>query len=469
VKKLGRKRKREVKKTFTYGEFGPKAVDVIDNSDAFLNILTGAIRSSKTIDSTIAWLQFVSASPHDEFMQSGKTRTSLYRNVLRDELSMLEGMGVDYEHRAGDGYLRIDDKYIWLMGFNNESVVETVRGMTIAGWNADETNTYPKNAVEEALDRLSLEGSRAYWTMNPDSPYHYINKEYITNKELLESGTCKVWQFNLWDNPNLPQEYIDRILIRYPKDTVQYKRKVLGLWVIAEGCIYDHFLESRHTFTDEDIPYATYDQNGNFKSLDYDYYVIGTDWGSGTVTVFGLFGIKRSPKGNHYHLLDEFYFDTTQHTRGLKASEYANNAIDMLNFHGQLIPINAFFTPHDASTLRNELNTRHWLGQKMPVRTYMPDTLADIESIKEVIADDRFMINKERCPNTLDCMMTYAWDPKAQKVGKDAPLKVGDHPADMIRGPILGTRSLSMGNDRRSSRAYTFSKAGRDERRVRIR
>ena len=444
MRKLGRRRKRETKKTFEYKEFGEKAIDVIDNANARLNILTGAIRSSKTIDATIAWLQFIGESPHTEFMQSGKTRETLYINVLRDEIAMLEGMGVDYDYRPGDGELRIDDNYVRLMGFNNESVVERIRGMTIAGWNADEANTYPKLAVEEALDRLSLEGARAYWTMNPDSPYHYINKEYITNQQLLKTGLVKVWHFTLWDNPNLSQDYINWVLSRYPKDGVQYKRKVLGKWVIAEGCIYDHFLESQHTFDNKTIPYATYDKTGKLVSLNYDYYVIGTDWGSGNITVFGLFGIKRTQIGNQYHLLNEFYYDTQKNPRGLKASEYVDNALELLNFNGLNLPLRTFFTSHEASTLRNELSTRKYQDKYVSYNAYMPSTLDDIYKIQEVIANNQFMINTDTCQNSLDCVLTYAWDPKKQAKGEDAPLKVGDHPADMWRAPILGTRSLNL-------------------------
>lgn len=442
VRKSKRKLKREAK-TFEFKEFGEKALDVLDHADAPYNILHGAVRSGKTITSTIKWLEFVNKSPHEEFMQSGKTRTSLYRNVLRDELAMLESFGVDYEHRASDGYLRIEDNYIWLVGFAHEGISDIIRGMTIAGWYADETNVYPKLTVEEALDRLSLSGSRVYWTMNPDSPYHYINTDYIQNNELLKAGDLKTWHFTLWDNPNLPQEYIDRTLRRYPKGSIGYKRKVLGLWVVAEGIIYNQFNEDRHTFTE--VPFAEYEyeytKEGEpipiLKKLNYDYYTIGTDWGSGNVTVFGLMGTKRTNEGNHYHLLDEFYFDAQDHPRGIKASEAVDSALEMLNYEGIELPLRKFITSHEASTLRNELADRDYLDEPVPYDKYTPETLEDIYSIQEIIADNRFMINANKCPNTLNCMYSYAWDPKAQARGEDKPLKKGDHPADMIRGPIL--------------------------------
>lgn len=179
VKKVKRK-----PKLFEFKEFGSKSIDFIDNADAPINIQHGAIRSGKTISSIITWLDFIANHPYDEFMESGKTRTSLYRNVLRPQMSIMESLGIDYEYRPNDGYIRIEDNTVWLVGFAHEGIAEIIRGMTIAGWKADEVNTYSKNNVEEALDRLSIEGSRAFWDMNPDSPNHYVYKEYIINQSL---------------------------------------------------------------------------------------------------------------------------------------------------------------------------------------------------------------------------------------------------------------------------------------------
>lgn len=476
---MERDRKKDQKKAskqhFELKPLSKKAKTVIRESTAPINIYHGAVRSTKTIDATIAWIGFIARSKDDEFLQTGKTRRSLYRNVLRTELSIFDRYGVDYEHRAGDGYIDLEGNIIWLMGFHNESVVDTIRGMTLGGWYSDETNTYPKIAVEEALDRLSLDGARAYMTMNPDSPYHYINTDYISNQTLLESGDVKAFHFTLYDNPYLPRSYIAQMERRYPTGTIGNKRKILGLWVIAEGVIYDRFME--HTNTFEQVPYATYTKTGvsneygptyRLNSLNYDYYVISTDWGGGNVTVFGLFGIKRTPQGNQYHLLDEFYWDISQHNgRGLEVSEAADKAMALLNQDGIQLPLKAFFTPHDAASLRNTLKARYYQGSHIPVRTYTPNTLEDIESIKPLISDGRFKISSKKCPNSIAQMQTYAWDPKAQSRGEDRPLKVNDHCPDMWRAALLGTRNLGALNEgyTKSSYVYTGAKRSRRSRR----
>ena len=74
---------KETKTYFEYGEFGRTAVDFFRNSDAWINIAYGSVRSGKTITCNARWLTFLAESNSDEFLISGKTSQSLKRNVLK--------------------------------------------------------------------------------------------------------------------------------------------------------------------------------------------------------------------------------------------------------------------------------------------------------------------------------------------------------------------------------------------------
>lgn len=413
-------------------------MDSIDNSNAWLNIWYGAIRSSKTICSILAWIYFLSVSPHTEFLMSGRTRGSLYRNVLLPFFRILNALHIKYfyDRDPEKTAIYIGNKIIWVLGYSNEPVSEKIVGMTLAGWYADEINTHPKQAIENTLDRMSLEGARAFWTYNPDTPKEYISAEYTFNEERLSLGLIKKWHFILSDNLNLPQSYLDTLYARYPVDSIGYKRKILGIPAIPEGAIYDRFSEARHTFTNEDVPYS-----------DYSYYVIGTDEGSGSTRVCGLFGIKRQTTGDEYHLLDEVFWDVTKHDGRQLTNKELMYGLEEYGFKGVMNmlegrPLHAFITPHDASNLRAYLKQKYYQGKPLPVKTYTPSVIEDIERIREIIAEDRFKINRDNCPNVLEQIQGYIWDPKHLRRGESVPYKSGDHGPDMIRGPILGTRSL---------------------------
>ena len=190
-------------KPFKYGLFSEKALDFIDNSNAFLNILHGSVRSSKTTNVNVRWLDFIANNPYDQFLMTGKTRDTLERNVINDLIKMVDGR-IYYDYKKFDGHLDIGDKRIHLLGLNDEGATDKLRGMTVAGWYADEAATSPESAIKMAINRCSLPGAKIFWTMNPDSPYHYIFTEYINNSELKKKGIVKVWHFTLEDNPNLP-------------------------------------------------------------------------------------------------------------------------------------------------------------------------------------------------------------------------------------------------------------------------
>ena len=401
--------------------FSPKAYSFIYDSDAFINIAHGSVRSGKTIAATFRFLIFLLESDYYEFLISGKTRDTIERNVIRDLIRMIDGR-IYYKYRKFDNYIEIADKKVWLIGFSDEGATEKVRGMTVGGWYADELTSASKSTVEMAITRCSVEGAQMFWTMNPESPYHFIYTDYITNQDLLDSGTVKVWHFNLDDNPYLSQRYIEELKRVNRKSKVNYKRNILGEWVIAEGAIYDAFDETLHTFTD----YPEVDEIN-----------ICCDYGVSTVTTFGVMGIKKDLKnGNDYYLLEETYYDASVTGVAQSDTDRVNDLI-RLQDKWNLDRRNTIYLPHDAASLKAEVRKNPRI--RMKVRTYAPDTYRDIHTIQDLINNNRFHIHTS-CQNSINQAQTYSWDIKAQQRGEDKPLKINDHCPDMWRGGILGPR-----------------------------
>ncbi len=452
LKNLQTKKKLKMNNAFKLEPFGTNNLHYLNHSNYFINIQHGAIRSAKTTASIVRWLKFIKEHPYNEFLMSGNTQTSLYRNVLRPLMSLLDSLGIPYDHRKNE-YIEIDGNICWLMGFSHEGIANRIPGMTLAGWYADEVNTYPKNLVELALDRLSVKGSQAFWTLNPDNPHHYIYSEYIENKEKKECRDVRVWQYTIDDNPSLSEEYKARLKRRYPPGTVGHKRKILGQAAVAEGIIYSKFVEANNVIKKSDPDY------GNIK---YNKYVLSTDYGPGSVSVIGLFGIITGLEGNEYHLLDEFYYDvndTKNDGEQLTDKELVEKSIELLTYKGEVLKLDMWYTPHDASSFRAEIKKHKYRGKPIPLATYTPDVLNDIQEIHSLIALCRFKISED-CPKSIAQAQTYAWDPKAKLKGEERPLKTqnNDHCPDMWRAAILGTRSLVNNPFTESKETYESSK-----------
>ena len=407
--------------SFTLGAFSYTALSFIYDSDAFINIAHGSVRSGKTIAATFRFLLHVIESDYNEFMISGKTRDTIERNVIRDLIRMVDGRA-PYKYRKFDNYFQIANKRIWLVGFSDEGATEKVRGMTVGGWLADELTSASKSTVEMAITRCSVDGAKMFWTMNPESPYHFIYTDYITNTALLEAGTVKEWHFNLDDNLHLSPRYVEELKRVNRKSKVNYKRNILGEWVIAEGAIYDTFDEAIHV---KDVDPKTMDEIN-----------ICCDYGVSTVTTFGVMGIKKNPTGNKYYLLDETYYDATIKGVAQSDSERVDDIIRLQDKY-KLNRKSTLFLPHDAASLKAQCKKDKRL--KLKVRTYAPDTYRDINTIQDLFSSQRFFMNR-KCKNSITQAQTYSWDIKAQQRGEDKPLKINDHCPDMWRGGILGPR-----------------------------
>jgi PBSX family phage terminase large subunit len=407
---------------FVYGKFSDKAKKTIKESNARINIWHGAVRSSKTINASIRFITHMGQFPKGtNFLLTGKTERTVKRNIIDDLEKMVYPRECKYNRY--DGELKILGQTVYVVGLKDEGATDKIKGMTVAGWLGDEVTTCPQSSIEMAISRCSIEGAKIFWTTNPDSPYHFIYTDYVDNDDLKEAGIVKEWGFLLEDNPNLPKEYIDSL--KRASKGVFYKRNILGQWVLAEGAIYDMFLESENTF--KHSPIIKRNDLGNIIH-GYTNYVVGIDYATSTVCVFGLFGLIEINGEMNYHLLKEWYYDAEDKGVQMDDGEYADK---MVEFIGDC-PVNRVYSPHDATSLTVALRKKG-----LPVITYMPDTINDIKKIQVIMNERRFQIH-ESCVNSIAQAQTYVWDPQKAKKQIEFPLKKDDHCPDMWRGPICG-------------------------------
>ena len=410
---------------FEYGELSDKAVDFFLNSNAFINIAHGSVRSSKTITASMRFIQYIITSPHKKFLITGKTRDTIKRNVIDDLLMMLEGE-IDYQYNHFDGLLRIGDNKVYVIGLSDEGATSRVQGLTIGGWYGDEVAVCPESAVKMCISRCSLPDSKIFWTLNPDSPYHYIYKEYITNDKLKEKGIVKVWHFSLDDNIHLTEEYKDNLKELYRANEVRYKRYILGLWVIAEGLIYTGFNVDDNVV--KDLPER------------FDEINISTDYGTEHPDVMSVIGIEYNENGNSYYLIDESYYDNSEHG-GIRLTD-SDRVNRLVHLQDKYNP-KTIFISHDASSLLVACEQEPRITCE--VIKYTPDVYGNINVINDLFKNNKFLIH-ESCMNTISQLQTYAWDLKAAARGKEVPLKVDDDAVDAFRGAICGVMKRKTAN-----------------------
>lgn len=260
--------------------FSPKQFDFLETPLRRLNILSGSVRSGKTFVSLWKWALWILTQPKDrEFIMIGKNLSTLKRNCLNLLESMVGKNNFRWSTSSKTAWLF--DRVVHLEGANDERAENKIRGMTLAGAYCDEATLYPESFWVMLLTRLSDGDGCLIATTNPDHPNHYLKTKYIDNKEL----DIAVWEFYLDDNIFLQPSYIENIKKEFKG--VYFQRFILGLWVRAEGLVFETYAENPDAFfiSESEIP------------DDLEFITIGTDFGGNkSKTVFVATGFTKDWK-----------------------------------------------------------------------------------------------------------------------------------------------------------------------------
>lgn len=268
-------------------------------------IADGAIRSGKTIAMIIGFLTWSQEMFSGEsFILAGKTMGALKKNVIRPMLQMLEAWGWPYAYiRSGtDARIEIGTNTYYLYGANTEASQDALQGLTAAGAYADEAALFPQNFIDQMIGRCSVPGAKIWMNCNPENPHNYINEEFIK-----KAKKKKVYHlhFMMDDNLTLSPKVKERYRRTWLPGSVFYKRFILGLWVAADGLIYQQFADHVEDYLVSGSWLLEKDERGYLKN-EIMYAVIGVDFG-GTKSAhsFTLTGFTKGFK--QVVVLDEHY------------------------------------------------------------------------------------------------------------------------------------------------------------------
>lgn len=395
------------------------------HATARLNIADGPVRSGKTVANNVRWLEYIESGPRGELLMAGKTERTLERNVLND---LYEWLGPKrWVHNRGKGEVHVRTSWGWrtiyLAGGNDERAESKIRGMTLAGAYLNEVSLLPKSFFDQVLARCSVPDAKVFGDTNPDSPYHWLHKDYLGRDELIREGVLRRFRYKLEDNTFLDQQYVADLKRLYTG--LWYKRMILGLWVMAEGAVYDMFDEAVHVV--DRLPQI-------------ERYWVAVDYGTTNPTVFLLLGLGAD---GCMYVVDEWRWDSQKQGHQKTDAEYSLNMTDWLNEHFQHHegPERIFIDPSAASFIAQLYRDSARDPRLRKVAQADNDVLNGIRSVASLLAAVKLKIHR-RCAGLLEELGGYVWDEEAQKRGEDKPLKVADHGPDALRYGINGTRHV---------------------------
>lgn len=391
-----------------------RQIDYVVNSDRFVNLAEGAIRSGKTASGALRWLIFVATAPAGgDLVVTAKTYDTAVRNVfnpLRDP-ALFGPLAKATTYTRGAPTAKILGRTVEVITFNDERAEGRLRGMTCAGAYVDEWSLMPEGFHEQLLGRCSLDGAQIFGNTNPDNPRHWLKVNYIDEAGPggRLGGDWRITKFVLDDNPALS----DKVKARYRRQYQGlWKRRMIdGEWCLAEGAIYEGWDPDRHVVSE--LPDIV-----RWISLGVDY---------GTVNPFAGLLLGLGVDGKLY-LAREWRWDSKRQMRQLTDGEYSTRLrgwLDSLDVRPEWTCVDPSAASFVTQLYRDGLTPT--LADN--------DVLDGIRLIATLLAEGLLLVH-ESCEGWISECPGYTWDPDAAIKGEDKPIKLGDHSLDAGRYAI---------------------------------
>ncbi len=364
-------------------------------------IADGAIRSGKTIAMIASFMQWSQSTfSNEDFIIAGKSIGALKRNVVKPLKQIITAWGWGFDHNRSENYIIIGSNTYYLFGANNEASQDVLQGLTAAGALGDEAALFPKSFLEQMIGRCSVEGAKIFLNCNPKSPYHYLKTEYIDL-----AGDKNIYRLHFTMNDNLTLSRSVREMYERMFTGVFYQRFILGLWVMAEGIIYDLFDRSLHVTESTERAYSR--------------YYVSIDYGTNNPFAMGLWGLFEGT----WYKIKEYHYSGREKQRQKTDSEYADDFESFI----EGINLKAVIVDPSASSLIAELDKRGY--EVMKANNEVEDGIRNVQS---ALKTGKVKYN-DCCTETFREFNSYVWDEKAQERGEDKPVKQNDHHMDSDR------------------------------------
>jgi PBSX family phage terminase large subunit len=411
----------------------------VELATARINLWEGSVRSSKTVSSLIRWLQYTRTGPPGNLAMIGKTERTLKRNVIDPLIDMLGKKRC--KPNWGDGELMLLGRRIYLAGANDERANEKIRGLTLAGAYVDEVSLLPESFWAMLLTRLSVEGAQLFGTTNPDNPNHWLLRDFLSRPAvwLRHDGTIERatgdaldlarFSFRLADNPSLPASYVAALAREFTG--LWRLRFVEGLWVVAEGAIYDCL---------DSTPDA--DQVVTTLPVGLTDWTLAIDYGTTNPFVALLVGVAEPHAGQPaLYVAREWRWDSKRQRRQLTDAEYSAELRKVLTRWtlelGQDVTPDRIYVDPSAASFTAQLWRDGWSGVH-----HADNAVVDgIRATASLLAGGWLKIHAS-CTGLIEEMTGYVWDTKAAAIGEEKPVKVADHGPDALRYNVASTRRI---------------------------
>lgn len=360
-------------------------------------ICSGAVRTGKTSIAMLSFVDFAMENYNNKlFGICGKTVDSTVKNIIMPYLDLYYAIEkYNLKWRKSEKLLIVERGNVRntfeIFGGKDESSFQLIQGRTLASVFLDEVVLMPESFVNQALSRCSVEGARYWFSCNPGSPNHWFYKNWILK---ADERKAKYLHFTLEDNPSLSEKTLERYRNQYVG--VFFQRYIQGVWVLAEGLVYQ-FEPDRHI--DDTIP-----EKGEF--------YLSIDYGIVNPFVCHLWCVTNKVA----YCLDEYYYNHKEHNERKKTDEEHYQSIEAL---ARGYNIESIVIDPSATSFKETINRYG----KFNVVNAKNEVISGIGNCMSLL-DSEYIKFNSKCKNLFREFGLYSWDDKSLE---DRVIKEFDH------------------------------------------
>lgn len=400
-----------LRSTIDWKPFSDKHKDYIAAAlGAKMSVAEGSIRSGKTIDNCIIAAAILEETPDKIHLASGSTIGNAKLNI-----GACNGYGLEnlFRGRCKWGkykgneclyvYTKTGEKVVIFAGGGKADSYKKILGNSYGLWIATEINEhYDSEDSRESFIKVAFGRQVAslnphvLWDLNPCNPRHKIYEDYIDKYKTDYIGGYNYEHFTLHDNLAITPQRLAEIESQYDRNSIWYRRDILGQRCVAEGLIYRQFADKPQDYRIDTVP------------SDLMLLRMGVDFGGNkSATTFVLNGFTRGYK-------DVIILASERHAEELNPKLLDETFVDFATNCYQMYrkPIEVRCDNAEPVLIRGLTNAAARTGLPITVKNALKLPINDrIRLVNKLIAQGRLKVHKNaRTVESALCEAT--WDLK---------------------------------------------------------
>lgn len=412
-------------RTIPWGKFSDKHKNYIKTALNYKqSVAEGAVRSGKTIDHCIIFSMYLETCEDKIHLASGSSLPNAKLNI-----GDCNGFGLEHifrgrcrwgKYKSNEALFvqtKTGEKIVIFTGGGKSDSYKSILGNSYGGWIATEINEHydcedsRTSFIKVAMARqIASVHPFTLWDLNPSNPNADIYKNYID--KFMGLDWYRYEHFNIFDNATMSQERIEEIQNKYDKNSVWYKRDILGERMVAEGLVFPYFANDCKPYL---FKYQSLKEKMKEEGKRFSHLIIGVDFGdNGSKYSWHLTGFTND--WDYMWALDE---GDMEKSNAIDATKFCKAFV---RFYKRCIECYGYvewiFPDSASNTLINTLRA-YFYAEGLDGSIIAPvkkNELTDRPiTVDSLLVTGRLKI-EEHCKNLINALSELVWDEK-----KDIP------------------------------------------------